>query len=140
MALGGPSTAFKLNWPKARYSGKRVQLDGIRSHATSRMNVYAKFDHHENSFRVTPFVKDSLSVGSETIDVTILQDRFLTKDLNLKTQYASDIRSDVEKCYVVPASYHDSKKPFRPRMVRTAPPSFKSEQTRQNSARFKRCF
>ena len=40
------------------------------------VNVFAKFDHHEYSFRVTPFVKDSLSVGSETIDVTILQDRF----------------------------------------------------------------
>ena len=40
------------------------------------MNVFAKFDHHEYSFRVTPFVKDSLSVVSETIDVTILQDRF----------------------------------------------------------------
>ena len=32
------------------------------------------------------------------------------KDLNLKTQYASDIRSDVEKGYVVPVSPHDSKK------------------------------
>ena len=40
------------------------------------VNVLAKFDHHEYSFRVTPFVRDSLSVGSETIDVTILQDRF----------------------------------------------------------------
>ena len=40
------------------------------------VNVFAKFDHHEYSFRVTPFVKDSLRVGSETIDVTILQDRF----------------------------------------------------------------
>ena len=40
------------------------------------VNVFAKFDHHEYSFRVTPFVKDSLSVGSKTIDVTILQDRF----------------------------------------------------------------
>ena len=40
------------------------------------MNVFAKFDHHENSFRVTPFVKDSLSVGSEPIDVSILQGRF----------------------------------------------------------------
>ena len=33
----------------------------------------------------------------------------LEKDLNLKTQYASDIRSDVEKGYVVPVSPHDSK-------------------------------
>ena len=40
------------------------------------VNVFAKFDHHEYSFRVMPFVKDSLSVGSETIDVTILRDRF----------------------------------------------------------------
>ena len=40
------------------------------------MNVFAKFDHHEYSFRVTPFVKVNLSVGSETIDVSILQDRF----------------------------------------------------------------
>ena len=40
------------------------------------VNVFAKFDHHEYSFRVTPFVKDNLSVGSETIDVPILQDRF----------------------------------------------------------------
>ena len=40
------------------------------------VNVFAKFDHHEYSFRVTPFVKDSLSVRSETIDVPILQDRF----------------------------------------------------------------
>ena len=40
------------------------------------VNVFANFDHHEYSFRVTPFVKDSLSVVSETIDVTILQDRF----------------------------------------------------------------
>ena len=76
MGLGGPSTAFKFNWPKARYSGRRLQFDGIRSHATVEVNVFAKFDHHEYSFRVTPFVKDSLSVGSETLDVTILQDRF----------------------------------------------------------------
>ena len=41
------------------------------------VNVFAKFDHHEHSFRVTLFVKDSLSVGSETIEVTILQNRFL---------------------------------------------------------------
>ena len=40
------------------------------------VNVFAKVDHHEYSFSVTPFVKDSLSIGSETIDVTILQDRF----------------------------------------------------------------
>ena len=40
------------------------------------VNVFAKFDHHDYSSRVTPFVKDSLSVGSETIDVTLLQDRF----------------------------------------------------------------
>ena len=40
------------------------------------VNVFAKFDHHEYSFRVTPFVKDSLSVGSETIDFPILQHRF----------------------------------------------------------------
>ena len=40
------------------------------------VNVFAKFDPHEYSFRVTPFVKDSLSVGSETIDFTILQDKF----------------------------------------------------------------
>ena len=33
----------------------------------------------------------------------------LEKDLNLKTQYASDIRNDFEKCYVVPVSPHDSK-------------------------------
>ena len=33
----------------------------------------------------------------------------LEKDLNLKTQYASDIRSDVEKGYVVPVSPHNSK-------------------------------
>ena len=33
----------------------------------------------------------------------------LEKDLNLKTQYASDIRSDVEKGYVVQVSPHDSK-------------------------------
>ena len=33
----------------------------------------------------------------------------LEKDSNLKTQYASDIRSDVEKGYVVPVSPHDSK-------------------------------
>ena len=33
----------------------------------------------------------------------------LEKDLNLKTQYASDIRSDLEKIYVVPVSPHDSK-------------------------------
>ena len=33
----------------------------------------------------------------------------LEKDLNLKTQYASDIRSDVEKGNVVPVSPHDSK-------------------------------
>ena len=39
-------------------------------------NVFAKFDHHEYSFRVTPFVKDCLSVGFKAIDVTILQDRF----------------------------------------------------------------
>ena len=39
-------------------------------------NVSAKFDHHEYSFRVSPFVKDRLSVGSKTIDVIILQDRF----------------------------------------------------------------
>ena len=31
----------------------------------------------------------------------------LEKDLNLKTQYASDIRGDVEKGYVVPVSPHD---------------------------------
>ena len=36
---------------------------------------FAKFEHHEYSFRVTSFVKDSLSVGSETIDINI-QDRF----------------------------------------------------------------
>ena len=42
------------------------------------MNVFAfaKFDHYEYPFRFTPFVKDSLSVGSETIDVPILQDSF----------------------------------------------------------------
>ena len=40
------------------------------------VNVFVKFDQHEYSFRVTPFVKDSLSVGSETNDVPILQDRF----------------------------------------------------------------
>ena len=33
----------------------------------------------------------------------------LEKDLNLKTQFASDIRGDVEKGYVVPVSPHDSK-------------------------------
>ena len=33
----------------------------------------------------------------------------LEKELNLKTQYASDIRGDVEKGYVVPVSPHDSK-------------------------------
>ena len=33
----------------------------------------------------------------------------LEKNLNLKTQYASSIRSDVEKGYVVPVSPHDSK-------------------------------
>ena len=33
----------------------------------------------------------------------------LEKNLNLKTQYASDIRSDVEKGYVVLVSPHDSK-------------------------------
>ena len=43
---------------------------------SNKSNVFAKFDHHEYSFRVTPFVKDSLSVGSETIDVTIFQDKF----------------------------------------------------------------
>ena len=36
------------------------------------VKVFAKFDHHEYSFRVTPFVKNSLSVGSETIDNPIL--------------------------------------------------------------------
>ena len=40
------------------------------------VNVFAKSDHHEYSFLITPFVKDSLSVGSETIDVPILHDRF----------------------------------------------------------------
>ena len=288
MGLGGPSTAFKFNWPKARYSGNSTESVPTQQ---VEVNVFAKFDHHEYSFRVTPFVKDSLSVGSKNIDVTILQDRFphlqpikpivynysdvemilgqdvfhatkpleyfqgrnqntpvavrmpigwvlsgplpspigvrattfkcnvedvaladqvkkwyelesygtfkqadprssadkraqkildsttihdgsryvvgmlwaddnihlpdnfyaslvqfkslekrLEKDLNLKTQYASDIRSDVEKGYVVPVSPSRLKKPFRPRMVRTAPPSFKSEQIRQSSARFKRCF
>ena len=38
--------------------------------------MFAKFDHHEYSFRVTPFIKYSLSVGSEIIDVPIRQDRF----------------------------------------------------------------
>ena len=33
----------------------------------------------------------------------------LENDLNLKTQYASDIRSDVEKGYVVAVSPQDSK-------------------------------
>ena len=36
MSLGGPSIAFKFNCPKARYSGKRLQINGIRSHAISR--------------------------------------------------------------------------------------------------------
>ena len=40
------------------------------------VNVFAKFGHYEYSLRVTPFVKYSLSVGSETIDAPILQDRF----------------------------------------------------------------
>ena len=36
-------------------------------------------------------------------------EKCLEKDLNLKTQYASDIRGDVEKGYVVPVSPHDTK-------------------------------
>ena len=36
-------------------------------------------------------------------------EKYLEKDLNLKTQYASEIRSDLEKGYVVPVSPHDSK-------------------------------
>ena len=36
-------------------------------------------------------------------------EKHLEKDLNLKTQYATDIRSDVEKGFVVPVSPHDSK-------------------------------
>ena len=36
MGLGEPSTTFNIDWPKARYSGKRLQFDGIFSHATSR--------------------------------------------------------------------------------------------------------
>ena len=40
------------------------------------VRLFANFDHHENSFKVTKIVKDRLSVGSETIDVPILQDRF----------------------------------------------------------------
>ena len=40
------------------------------------MNEFAKFDHHEHLFMVMPFVKDSLSVGYETIDVPILQYMF----------------------------------------------------------------
>ena len=40
------------------------------------VNLFAKFDHHENSFKVTKIEKDRLSDGSETIDVPTLQDRF----------------------------------------------------------------
>ena len=41
-----------------------------------KVNVFAKFDLLENSFRVTPFVKDDLSVVSKTIEVPFLQVRF----------------------------------------------------------------
>ena len=40
------------------------------------LNVYAKLDHQEASFRVTPFVKHRLSFGSEINEFPIMQDRF----------------------------------------------------------------
>ena len=166
------------------------------------VNVFAKFDHHEYSFRVTPFVKDSLSVGSETIDVTILQDRFphlhpikpivynhsdvemiLGQDVfhaikpleyfqgrNQNTPVAVrmpigwvlsgplpspiGVRATTFKCNVEDVALADQVKKWyelesygtfkqadpRSSADKHAPPSSKSEQTRQSSARFKRCF
>ena len=76
MGLGGLAQRLSLTGQKLD-----ILVNGFNSTESVvtqqvEVNVFAKFDHHQYSFRVTPFVKDSLSVGSETIDVTILQDRF----------------------------------------------------------------
>ena len=76
MGLGGPSTAFNFSWLKAKYSGKRLNSTESVPTQQVEVNVFTKFDLLENSFRVTPFVKDDLSVGSKTIDVPFLQVRF----------------------------------------------------------------
>ena len=55
-----------------------------------------------------PHLKNFTSEVLFTLFSKSLEKR-LEKNLNLKTQYASDIRSDVEKGYVVPVSPHDSK-------------------------------
>ena len=76
MGLGGSSTALSSTGQKLH-----ILVNGFNSRESVptqpvEVNVFAKFDHHENSFKVTQFVKDSLSVGSKTIEVPIPQDRF----------------------------------------------------------------
>ena len=62
-------------------------------------------------------------------------EKHLEKDLNLKTQYFSDITGDEEKGYEVPVRLHD------PKTVRNGNETFRTsrlqpEQTRQNLAHF----
>ena len=76
MGLGGSSTALSSTGQKLHILVNGFILTESVPTQQVEVDVFAKFDHHENSFRVTPFVKDNLSVGSKTIEVPILQDRF----------------------------------------------------------------
>ena len=77
MGLGG-LIAKRLNLTGQKLNFLVIDFSLTESVPTQQIevNIFAKFDHHEYSFRVTPFVKDSLSVGSKTIDVPLFQDSF----------------------------------------------------------------
>ena len=63
MGFGRSCTAFKFKWEKRDILVNEFNSTESVPTQQVEVNVFAKFDHHEYSFLITPFVKDSLSVG-----------------------------------------------------------------------------
>ena len=76
LAHGKSCKVFRLNWQELD-----ILVNGFNSKESVppqqvEVNAFAKFDHHEHSLSITPFVKDSLLVGSKTIGIPILPNKF----------------------------------------------------------------
>ena len=71
---------FRLNWQELD-----ILVNGFNSKESVppqqvEVNAFAEFDLYEHSLSITPFVKESLLVGSKTIGIPILH---ISSQLNL---------------------------------------------------------
>ena len=102
------------NWYELESYGTFKQADPRSSADKRAQNILDSTTLHDGSrYSVGKLWADDNIHLPDNFYASLVQfkalEKRLEKDFNLKTQYASDIRSDVEKGYVVPVSTRDSK-------------------------------